>query len=220
VYGVEASLVVIDPVAAYVSAKTDTYKDAHVRTLLAPLRAIAEDQECTILAIMHLKKGSEQEAVNNVGGSVAWTAAPRSVLIVRRLDDDKSARVLYHAKCNVGEEQSALLFKIESVDYGELGSWSSSHVVWGEEDPDLDITTSFQPPAPKSNSPKTDEAKDFLQTMLGDGEWFDVAELNEEARRVGINVDKTLARAKKELKAAGKLEDRAGGGKYGLRLIP
>lgn len=211
----EASLVIVDPVAAYVTSKTDTYKDAHVRTLLAPLRAIAEAHECTILAIMHLKKGSEAEAVNNVGGSIAWTAAPRSVLMVRRLDDDKTARVLYHAKCNVGKEQSALMFSIESVEYGVLGPWTSSAVSWGDERPDLDIGQDFAPQEPQhGGAPKLDTAKVYLRTALADGEWHPTVALNDGADALGIN-RKTLDKAKSGLVEAKNVK-----GTYLSRLIP
>lgn len=209
VHTTEASFVIVDPVAAYVTSKTDTYKDAHVRTLLAPLRAIAEDQECTILAIMHLKKGSEAEAVNNVGGSIAWTAAPRSVLMVRRLDDDKSARVLYHAKCNVGPEQSALMFSIETVEYGELGPWTSSVVQWGDERPDLDIGTTFAPEPPRSSGPRAyakEEALKVVREVLSDGEWHPVAELFEAGKQLSIG-DKTIIKARTELGAEVRVVD-------------
>jgi hypothetical protein len=202
VFSVEASLVIIDPVAAYVTAKTDTYKDAHVRNLLAPLRAIAADQECTNLAVMHLKKGLESEAVNSVGGSVAWTAAPRSVLMVRRLEEDKTARVLYHAKCNVGPEQPALLFEIVPVDFGELGSWASSTVSWGAEDASLDLSASFavevEDRRRSKPSPALDEAIRWLKDRLGDGEWQSTGDLNAAAAEDGLKTG-TRDAAKKKL---------------------
>jgi hypothetical protein len=146
---------------------------------------------------MHLKKGSEAEAVNNVGGSIAWTAAPRSVIMVRRLDSDVSARVLYHAKCNVGPEQPALMFTIETVEYGQEGPWSSSYVEFGDEDPDLDIGSSFAPDEGGGGrgGGKRDAAEMFLRTYLADGEWHPTNALNARAKELGI-APKTLEKVK------------------------
>jgi hypothetical protein len=203
VYKLEADLVIIDPVAAYVTAKTDTYKDSHVRQLLSPLRAIGSDQGCTILAVMHLKKGSEQEAINTVGGSIAWTAAPRSVLMVKRLEDDPSGRVLYHAKCNVGAEQPALLFQIEQLEPGELGDWTSSYVRWGAEDSSLDVASAFAPPqlSDKRSTPATpalDKAVQWLKDVLKDGKDHLAHELITASEEAGIK-RATLDKAKKVL---------------------
>jgi hypothetical protein len=203
IYRFEASLVIIDPVAAFVTGKTDTYKDAHVRSLLAPLRSIAEDQGCTLLAVMHLKKGMEQEAVNSIGGSIAWTAAPRSVLILTRDPggDRATDRILWHAKCNVGPEQPALACTVEGVDQGELGDWNSSFIRWGDERPDLDITAALAPredSRSKRPSPALDAALTWLKEQLEDGEWHLSQELNEAAAAAG-HAKRTFEKARTTL---------------------
>lgn len=203
VRAVDARLVVIDPVAAFVTAKTDTYKDAHVRQLLSPIRAVAENEDCTVLALMHLKKGSEAEAVNNVGGSIAWTAAPRSVLLVRRSEEVDGKRVLYHVKCNVGKEQPALEFTIEDVPFDTMGLFETSYVEWGSERDDLDVQAAF---APREDGRKTratpalDHATEWLISYLLDaarnGRVVTSYELNRAREAEGIK-DSTWEKARK-----------------------
>jgi RecA-family ATPase len=168
-----AKFVIIDPVAAFVEGTTDTHKDAHVRSLLAPLRGVAETTDCTVLLVMHLKKGDEQEAVNRVGGSIAWTAAPRSVLMVHRERDIDTGdtRLLIHAKCNVGPEQPTLEFFVDSVDYDVLGPFETSVVRWGQERPDIDSDVAFAKPDRRREKPKPelDRALTFLKDVLKDG---------------------------------------------------
>ena len=48
---VGAVLVVVDPVSAYLG-KADSYKDAEVRGVLAPLAALAERTGVTVVAVM------------------------------------------------------------------------------------------------------------------------------------------------------------------------
>jgi putative DNA primase/helicase len=200
-----ASLVIVDPVAAFVTAKTDTYKDAHVRSLLAPLRAVAENEQCTILALMHLKKGNEAEAVNNVGGSIAWTAAPRSVLMVKRTRDvdEGDRRLLHHVKCNVGPEQPAIEFDIEQVEYGVYGPFATSAVVWGRERADIDLSAAFDDDHNDKRhdkpSPDLDAALLYLKDALKDGPVPSSTLRDEVVRQRGLS-GSTYMRARKLLR--------------------
>ncbi|MDA8331597.1 MAG: AAA family ATPase [Candidatus Dormibacteraeota bacterium] len=74
-------LVVIDPLTAF-AGHTDSYKDAEVRGLLAPLAKLAEEYGPAILGIMHLRKGQADTALQRASGSIAWGAAARSVFAV------------------------------------------------------------------------------------------------------------------------------------------
>jgi len=48
-------LVVIDPLMAFLSEKTDSYKDQDVRRALAPLAALAERTRAATLIVRHLR---------------------------------------------------------------------------------------------------------------------------------------------------------------------
>jgi predicted ATP-dependent serine protease len=105
-------LVVLDPISATIDGKLDTHRDQHVRIVLGRLAALAERQNIAVVAIMHYKKGTESTALNQIGGSVAFGAAARSVLLFGADPDDESdkRRLLVHIKCNVGPKQRTLAF--------------------------------------------------------------------------------------------------------------
>lgn len=166
-----AELCVIDPVSAFIDKQTDTYKDAHVREMLRTLRAIAHGLGCTFLLVMHTKKGQERVAVNMVGGSIAWTAAPRSVLVMTRDEDADPTvdRVLYHPKCNVGPEQGPLACSIEAGivydNHGEPVATSTLQIA-GE----IDAPTLAEVYGLSSRTTKLEQAKTWLRDALADGD--------------------------------------------------
>jgi putative DNA primase/helicase len=192
-----AQVVVIDPLIQYVPASADSYKDQHVRGVLGPIRAIAQQEKATVIGVMHLKKGLEREAVNAIGGSIAWTAAPRSVLLLTRHEDRQTypdRRVLFHPKCNVGREQPPLEFDIVEVGYGEQGPFETSFVQWlGEAQHDLGEAMGNGAGAPK----KVDKAQEWLRKMLA-GAPVPATVLEQAATDHGIS-DRTLRRARKAL---------------------
>ena len=114
-----ANLIVLDPVAAHLSGNIDSHKDHSVRRALAPLAKLAENTGAAVLGIGHLNKSPGTDVVTRVGGSVAFTAAARSVLL---LDSDPTAaedspeRLLIHGKTNLGPPAVAVRLRVETRD--------------------------------------------------------------------------------------------------------
>lgn len=186
----------VDPVLAFVPDKIDSYKDQHVRTILRALRTIAHETGCTFLLCMHLKKGLEREAVNAVAGAGGWTAAPRSVLMLTRdtsSDAEDNARVLFHAKCNVGPLQEPLICSIEPMPYGAVGPFETSFVQFGgESSRSLDEALGHE-----KTSDRLDEAEKWLVDVLAAGP---VATAHVESMAESDGITKaTLKRARKSL---------------------
>jgi len=94
-------LLIVDPISAYMG-KTDSYKDSDVRRVLRPLGEMAAELHIAVIAIMHFKKG-EESAINKVAGSIAFTAAARSVwtLIEDRNDPHHQRRLFLPIKNNL-----------------------------------------------------------------------------------------------------------------------
>lgn len=109
-----AALVIIDPLSAYLGDR-DSYKDAEVRSLLAPLAAMAERTRAAILALMHTGKDSQRRAIHRVLGSVAFVAAARIVLAAGKDRDDEARRVLVSVKANLCAPAPALAYRIAGV---------------------------------------------------------------------------------------------------------
>ena len=75
---------------------------------LAPLAALAQEQETAVLLIAHLNKGRDADPFRRLGGSIALAAAARSLLLLARDPDDPEGaagarRVLAQAKSNLGQ---------------------------------------------------------------------------------------------------------------------
>ena len=69
-------LVVIDPVSSYLGSAKMMDEQA-VRGVLNPLVALAEKLGICVLTIMHLNKKIDLDAVNRVGGAMAFVGIPR-----------------------------------------------------------------------------------------------------------------------------------------------
>lgn len=198
----KASLVVLDPILAFLDGKVDAYRDHHVRRVLAPIRALASDTRCTVVGVMHLKKDQEGEAVNAVGGSIAWTAAPRSVLLVTRAADrtaDPDGRVVWHTKCNVGVEQPPLEARL-------VAQRGVSHIELGDENQGLDIYMHLGGRRVKDEheQPSRDEAREFILEALADGEQHLAKHVKRAATAAGISAS-TLRRARLDLRGEGRV---------------
>jgi hypothetical protein len=117
--GRTVAMLVIDPIGAFLSAGTDSHKDASVRRALTPSAQLAMDRGMAVVAVAHLTKDQSQRLMSRVSGSVAFGAAPRSVIGFARDPDDPDGeqgadRIIVHAKSNVGRYATSLTARIES----------------------------------------------------------------------------------------------------------
>jgi putative DNA primase/helicase len=55
---VGAKLVIVDPIMAFLSGKSDSHKDQHVRRALAPLARLAEETGAAVVVVRHLNQTS------------------------------------------------------------------------------------------------------------------------------------------------------------------
>jgi AAA domain/DnaB-like helicase N terminal domain len=190
VQGTGARLVVIDPLSAYLG-DVDSFKDTAVRSVLAPLVALADKVQVAIVAIVHLTKNRDRAAIHRALGSVAFTAAARVVLAVAKdpKDEHGERRLLLSVKNNLARMPPTLAFSMDQ----ETG------VAW-EPDPVADIDADAVLAGARADSGHRggrQEAIAFLERMLADGE-VAVDSLNGAARDAGI-AQRTLDRARKDM---------------------
>jgi putative DNA primase/helicase len=69
-------------------ASTDLYRANEVRSILAPLAALAERHACAFLAVRHLNKAKPGRSIYPGQGSIDFTAAARSMLLAGSAPDD------------------------------------------------------------------------------------------------------------------------------------
>ncbi len=190
-----ARLLVVDPlVAGLPNGKIDSHRDQSVRSVLAPLMQLAEERDLALLTTGHFSKGA-MSALMGSGGSVGFVGAPRSILAFGpdpRDDAAPHARVLSHAKCNVGMLQGSHEVAILPAVVGDGIETSVAYLgdICDVQADDL-VRVNHREESPVVRAEK------FVRDLLADGphraqEILDLAEDN------GIAV-RTLHRAKRDL---------------------
>ena len=181
----------IDPLSAYMG-KVDSHRNADVRSVLAPISALAEKYGIAIIAVDHLTKG-QAAAIYKVTGSIAFTGAARSVWAVARDRDDPTdrRRLFLPIKSNLAEKQPGLAFTLST----QYGAGNVPCVVWQEGTVDISADDALSS-EPGRRGPKPEErmqAEQFLRDALADGPRL-VKEIVEEADQVHDIKEITLKR--------------------------
>lgn len=117
--GRTVGMLVVDPIGAFLSAATDTHRDASVRRALAPLAALADRLDLVVLVVAHLTKDESSKLINRVSGAGAFVNAARSMLVLASSPDDPdgdqgSERVLVHVRGNWGKLAPTRAARVES----------------------------------------------------------------------------------------------------------
>lgn len=191
---VSAALVVLDPLAAYLGAEVDSHRDASVRGALRGLAQVAEETATAVLAIRHLNKAQDLKAMYRGGGSIAFTASARSVLLAAPHPDDPNGDqgVLASIKCNLAPPQESLEYRSVTEEHGAVRiDWLGTS---GHSAENLLVNRSG---TAKSKGGKRERAKEWLRYQLADGP----VESRELKRRVEHQPFswKTVGRAAEEL---------------------
>lgn len=113
----EPLAILIDPLSAYMPG-IDTYRDNEVRSSLTPFVALLDQYGVACIAIVHMSKNIERNAMQRVLGSVAFTALSRSTFMISRDPDapegDATRRLFLHLKFNLGRDPEGRAFRIVS----------------------------------------------------------------------------------------------------------
>ena len=117
---VEAVLVVIDPLMAYLSPKLNSHRDQDMRRALAPLARLAQETRTAVVVIRHLNKTQGGNPLYRGGGSIGIIGAARSGLLVAKDPEDEERRVLAALKCNLTKLPASLAFRLEEADNGAV----------------------------------------------------------------------------------------------------
>jgi RecA-family ATPase len=151
-------LIVIDPIGSYMGSDTDAHRDNEVRELLAPLAALAQEKEISIVLVAHQRKNIATNPDDMVMGSRAFTGLPRSILHLLRDPNDEKRRLLLPGKMNLCEPPPGLAFTIG----GE-----PARLIWDSSP----ITMSAAEALAMSNTVKTrsNPAETWLLKTLSDG---------------------------------------------------
>jgi hypothetical protein len=112
---VNARLLIVDVLMAYLPTKVDSHRDQAVRTVLARLAALGERTGRTVLLLRHLNKTAGGSAVYRGGGSIGIIGAAHAGYVVAPDPDDDTQRVLACTKNNLAPEPPSLAYRLESA---------------------------------------------------------------------------------------------------------
>lgn len=130
-----------------------------------------------------MNKASGNKSTYRGLGSIDFQATARSVLVVGRIKDDSTLRIIAHDKSSLAPEGQSVAFRMDK----ENGfTWEGAYDISVEE-----LLSGL------SKGRKTKDAKAFLSEILSEGQ-VSSNEIIEEAESRGIK-SKTLWNAKKEL---------------------
>lgn len=212
----DVRLVIIDPISAYMG-DADSHNNAEVRSLLAPLQAIAAKTGAAILTVSHLNKSQGQEALLKTQGSVGFVAAARAVWGVAKDKDNPSRRLFMPLKNNLGTDETGLAYSIESFQLIDSDPpIHTSRLMWETAPVNLTAEEVFSSHSDEDKSAVGD-AEDFLKDALSMG-WTSTKELQNNARKAGIPWI-TVTRAKAKIRAkATRLGGLGSSGAWGWQL--
>jgi putative DNA primase/helicase len=186
------ALIVIDPLMAFLGAKTDSHRDQDIRKVLGGLAGLAEKANVTILIVRHLNKTSNGSATYRGGGSIGIIGAARVGLLAAQGREQGEDCVLAVVKSNLAAMPAAIYYKLISGDGCDV-----AHVEWGGAAP-YTANELVREPEAKSKASKKEEAEAFITESLQDGP-IAVAEMEQRAQMLGITAV-TLKRAKQALR--------------------
>jgi archaellum biogenesis ATPase FlaH len=169
----QVGLLVIDPISNYIGEKNMNNSQA-VRSVLTPVRDLAERLGITILCNSHFNKTKRGDttALGKIGGASALHEIPRAVWEFSRDEDDKK---LFHFVCAKGNEtgsKKGLAYRIggKTVTHNSVTCEDIGFIVWGDEE-ELDADEIFSTPSGGDDgdieSPtKTEQCKAWLLSYV------------------------------------------------------
>ena len=179
-----AKLVILDPTQAYLGASVNINSANDVRSQLKPLAYLAEKYKCAFVLIAHMNKATGMSALYRSLGSIDFAAAARSVLLVSRVKDNPTIRVMAQIKSSLAPEGEPIAFefnKNSGIKY--IGKYTIT----------VDELLNGTP-----RSTKTEMAEKLLTDMLADGVAKSSNFLKQQADYRNISF-RTLTDAKKNL---------------------
>jgi hypothetical protein len=198
---VEAKLVIVDPLMAFLPKKIDAHKDQDVRRALAPFASMAERTGVAVQVVRHLSKSEGTSPIYRGGGSIGIIGAARMGALVAKDPKEEERRILAPTKNNLAVHPKSLLYGLEEADNGAV------RVIWaGASDY---LASELLQSARVDRADARREAEDFLAALLSDGA-VPKASVEEEAKAANISTG-TLRRAKTSLGVDASRENEVGG---------
>jgi putative DNA primase/helicase len=190
----DCKLVAVDPVGSFIGGRVDAHRDNEVRSVLAPLAALAAERGVAVVLVCHTRKALAGFADDMALGSRAFVGLARSVLHLMADPDDEKRKLLLPGKCNLAGPLDGLAFRI--VGSPPRLDWELAPVRLRADDlvaRPPDQTAKQRGPQPQARS----AAVDWLADLL-DGGPLPVSEVKEAVKAAGFSWS-TVRRASEKL---------------------
>jgi hypothetical protein len=185
------TLVVIDPLIAYLDGTIDAHRDSDIRRVMHRLKLLAEATGAAVVVVRHLNKLIGGPALYRGGGSIGIVGAVRSALVVGSDPAEPKTRfVLAPTKCNLCRRPSSLAYGLETR---EEATGEVSKVKWiGESELQADDILTHVGGAKTQG--EVERCTDAIRDLL-DGKPMKSTELLERLIAAGYS-ERTVKRAK------------------------
>lgn len=179
------SLMVLDPLQAYLGADVDMHRANEIRPVMSYLSALAEQYHCAVVLIGHMNKMQKTRSLYRGLGSIDITAAARSVLLIARDPSHPENRVITQIKNSLAPAGEPVAFTLDA----------DSKVQWlGKYEITLDEMLSGE----NRNYKPRDKAADLIRGMFQERETVSARSVIEAAEKAGISIT-SLKRARDQL---------------------
>ena len=180
----KAKMVILDPLQAYIGANVDMHRANEIRPVMKHLAEVAQKYECAVVLVGHLNKAMGMKSSYRGLGSIDIPASARSVLLVGRIKDNPTIRVMAQIKSSLAPEGEPIAF--------ELNKETGFHFI-GKYDISVDDLLNGT-----STVSKLEQAENLLKDELADGNTVQQKSIQQRAKLRNIS-ERTLNQAKKNL---------------------
>lgn len=186
----EPSLIIIDPLFAFVPSASDMYKPNEIRGLLAQLAQVASEAEAAMIVVRHLRKSGASKALYQGIGSIDVIGAARSAVLIGIHPEDPEMKVMAHLKHNLAPRGDSWMYQLVAGSEGEMPAlkWAGKSPITVEE------LLGAAPTGPSAH----DAAMEFLRKELKDGPRPAKAVLGRAAAEG--HAERTIERAKQAIR--------------------
>ena len=175
---------ILDPLQAYIGANVDMHRANEIRPIMKHIADVAQKYNCSIVLVGHLNKTMGMKSSYRGLGSIDIPASARSVLLVGRIKDNPTIRVMAQVKSSLAPEGEPIAFELnKETGFRFIGKYDIS------VDDLLNGTSSVS---------KVEQAEKLLKDELSEGAAIPQKQLKQKATLRNIS-ERTLNEAKKNL---------------------
>lgn len=107
-----ARVVILDPIQAYLGKDVNMNCANEIRDVMKQIGQLANRLKCAIILVGHMNKGGGKSAYRGLG-SIDFQAVARSVLVVGRVKDNPTTRVIAQSKSSLAPEGDSISFELD-----------------------------------------------------------------------------------------------------------